>query len=190
MRSVFDNYIVLLRRAVGLIALCFIVSCGSKDYFALDPEIPKWPCRVTGACDASIIKYMKKLRRKGVTVINIGEDFMISIPATFLFDPQTPHMKWRSYKLLNEVAIFLKQFRKITIYVDSYSSKYVSPQRERALTLARSRVVSEYLWSQGVDSRFIFTQGLGSDKPIMANTSGGDYSANARVEIKFRRAVA
>lgn len=189
MRSVFTNYIVLLRRAVGLIALCFIVSC-SKDYYALDPEVPKWPCKVTGACDASIMKYIKKLRKKGVTVVTIGQDYMISIPAVYLFEPQTPHIKWKSYKLLNEVAIFIKQFRKISIYIDSYSSKYVSSQREHALTLARSRIVSEYLWSQGVDSRFIFTQGLGSDKPIIAYTPGGDYSANARVEIKFRRAVA
>ncbi|EHL29521.1 type IVB secretion system protein IcmN/DotK [Legionella drancourtii] len=189
MRSVFTNYIVLLRRAVGLIALCFIVSC-SRDYYALPPEVPKWPCKVTGACDASIIKYIKKLRKKGVTVVTIGQDYMISIPAAYLFEPQTPHIKWKAYKLLNEVAIFIKQFRKISIYIDSYSSKYVSPQREHALTLARSRIVSEYLWSQGVDSRFIFTQGLGSDKPIIAYTPGGDYSANARVEIKFRRAVA
>lgn len=66
----------------------------------------------------------------------------------------------------------------------------MSVKRERALTLARSRVVSEYLWSQGVDSRIIFTQGLGSDKPITSYTLGGDRSPNARVEITFRRAVA
>jgi intracellular multiplication protein IcmN len=185
--SVFANFTVLLRQVIGLIALFFIVSC-CKEYYALGPEIPKWPCKVTGACDATIIKYMKKLQRKGVTVISIGEDYMISIPATYLFYPQTPRIKWKAYGLLNDVAVFLKQFRKITMYVDSYSSKYVSTRREHALTLARSRVVSEYLWSQAVDSRFIFTQGLGSDKPIMANTSGGDYSTNARVEIKFRRA--
>lgn len=183
------NYLVLLIRAVGVIALCFIVSC-NKDYFALAPELPKWPCKVTGACDASVIKYMKKLRKKGVTVITMGQDYMISIPAAYLFEPQTPHIKWMSYALLNDVAIFLKQFRKITIYIDSYSTKFISPQREHALTLARSRIVSEYLWSQGVDSRFIFTQGLGSDKPIIAYPLGGDSSANARVEIKFRRAVA
>ena len=189
MRSVFANYIVLLSRALALIALCLIVSC-NKEYFALDPEPPKWPCKVQGACDATIMKYLAKLSNKGVTVIAIGQDYMISIPATFLFEPQTPHIKWKSYALLNDVSVLLKQFRKISIYVTSYSSKYVSAQRERSLTLARSRVVSEYLWSQGVDSRFIFTQGLGSDKPIIARTQGGDFSANARVEITFRRAVA
>lgn len=189
MRSVFANYIVLLARAVALIALFLIASC-HKEYWALPPEVPKYPCKVTGACDATVVKYIKKLSKKGVTIVTVGQDYMISIPAIYLFEPQTPHIKWKSYALLNEVSVLLKQFRKISIYVTSYSSKYVSAQRERSLTLARSRVVSEYLWSQGVDSRFIFTQGLGSDKPIIAYTKGGDYSTNARVEITFRRAVA
>ena len=190
MRSVRTHNIARLFQIIGLIALCFLVSCGQKEYWALDPEVPKWPCKVTGTCDSSVIKYIKKLRKKGVTVVTIGQDYMISIPAPYLFHPQTPNIRWKSYALLNEVAVFLRQFRKISIYVTSYSSKYVSEQREHALTLARSRVVSEYLWSQGVDSRFIFTQGLGSDKPIMAYTPGGDYSRNARIEITFRNAVA
>ncbi len=189
MRTTLTNYIVLLLRTVGVIALCMSVSC-KKEYWALPPDLPKWPCKVTGACDSTVMKFRKKLQKKGVQVVTIGQDFMISIPAALLFEPQTPHIKWKAYALLNDVAIYLKQFRKISIYIDSYSSKYVSAQREHALTLARSRVVGEYLWSQGVDSRFIFTQGLGSDKPIVAYTKGGDYSANARIEITFRRAVA
>ena len=190
MRSVFIRHIGLFIRAVGLMALFLVVSCGKKDYYALDPEVPKWPCKVQGACDATIMKYIKKFNKHGIAVITIGQDYMISIPAVFLFEPQSPRIKWRSYALLNDVAIFLKQFRKISIYITSYSSKYVSVDRERSLTLARSRIVSEYLWSQGVDSRFIFTQGLGSDKPILAHPDGGDFSANSRVEITFRRAVA
>lgn len=185
MRVVFIRYIVLLIQAAGLIALSMIASC-SKEYNSLDPEPPKWPCKVQGACDATITKYIKKFNKNGVKVITVGQDYMISIPAPYLFETETPHIKWKSYALLNEVAVFLKQFRKISIYITSYSSKYVSVQREKALTMARSRVISEYLWSQGVDSRFIFTQGLGSDKPILA---GENSAMNARIEITFRRAV-
>ena len=52
------------------------------------------------------------------------------------------------------------------------------------------QLVGEYFWSQGIDSRFIFTQGLGSDKPVVSFTQGGDSSPNARIEITFRDAVA
>lgn len=183
MRSVPINLI----RIVGLITLLMVSAC---DYYALDKEEPKYPCKVLGACDATITKYLKKLNSRGIKVITVGQDYMISIPARYLFASESPHMKWNAYPLLNEVVVFMKQFHKIAVNVTSFSNKYVSPQREHALTLARSRVISEYLWSQGIDSRFIFSQGLGSDKPILLDSNDGDNSANSRVEITFRRAVA
>lgn len=169
--------------------LMLVCSCHRNAYI-VDKEEPQLPCKVQGACDSTIINYLTKFNRRGVKAITIGQDYLISIPANALFEDQTAHLKWPSYGLLNDVALFLKQFRKVAITVTSYSSKYISVQREHALTIARSRVVAEYLWSQGVDSRFIFTQGLGSDKPIVSYLQGGDASPNARVEITFRRAVA
>lgn len=190
MRSVLANYKAILFRAIGLLALILVGSCHRSDNYIPDKEMPTLPCKVRGACDSTMLRYIVKLNKCGITVVTIGEDYLISIPASALFHDQSPHMKWGSYGLLNEVAVFLKQFRKVAINVTSYSSKYVSTQREHSLTLARSRVVGEYLWTQGIDSRFIFTQGLGSDKPIVRFAKGGDLSPNARIEITFRNAVA
>jgi intracellular multiplication protein IcmN len=186
-KSVLAHSMVLIIRIIGLLTLLQMSACHRGDSYLA--EGPKLPCKVRGACDATVIKSMKKLNKRGIKVISIGQDYLISIPASALFNDQTPHLMWSSYSLLNEISIFLKQFHKVAINITSYSSKYVSVQREHALTLARSRVVSEYLWSQGIDSRFIFTQGLGSDKPIVGSTQGGDKSLNARVEITFRDAI-
>ena len=174
---------------VALIALMQLSACGNDKYIP-EEQLSNLPCKLRGACDKTVNKYLKQLNRKGVRVIAIGQDYLISIPSTTIFEEQTPHLTWESYSLLNDVATLLKQFRKVAITVSSHTSKYVSVQREHALTLARSRVVGEYLWSQGVDSRFIFTQGLGSDKPIMRSAQGGDDSLNSRIEITFRDAVA
>lgn len=190
MRSVLTNYIIVSIRAFGLIFLLLVSACHRSANYVPEPEDPKLPCKVQGACDSTINKFLTSFNKRGIKVVTMGQDYLISIPASALFEEQTPHLKWASYGLLNQVASFLKQFRKVAINVTSFSSKYVSVQRERALTLARSRVVGEYLWTQGIDSRFIFTQGLGSDKPIVSFTQGGDSSPNARVEITFRRAVA
>lgn len=189
MRALFTDYLISLIKITGLAILLLISSCHRKGYVD-DQKAPTLPCKVQGACDATIIKYLNKFNKSGIKAITIGQDYLISIPAAALFEDQTAHLKWPSYGLLNDVALFLKQFRKVAITVTSYSSKYISVQREHALTIARSRVVAEYLWSQGIDSRFIFTQGLGSDKPIISLLKGGDMSPNARVEITFRRAVA
>lgn len=184
------NYIIAISRILGLIALLQVSACHRGNEYIPEKEYPKLPCKVRGACDATVMKYLKKFNKRGIRVVTIGQDYLISIPASALFEDQTPHLKWASYGLLNEIVIFLKQFRKVAINVTSYSNKYISVHRERALTLARSRVVGEYLWSQGIDSRFVFTQGLGSDKPIVSFTQGGDTSPNARIEITFRDAVA
>lgn len=184
------NYITTVIRILGLMLLLQVSACHRWGGYVPEKEDPKLPCKVLGACDATVMKKIKKFNKSGIKIITIGQDYLISIPASRLFEEQTPHLKWGSYRLLNEIASFLKQFRKVAINVTSYSSKYVSMHRELALTTARARVVGEYLWSQGIDSRFIFTQGLGSDKPVVSFTQGGDSSPNARIEITFRDAVA
>jgi intracellular multiplication protein IcmN len=151
---------------------------------------PTLPYKVSGARDASKASMQARFNREGIRVISMGQDTMISIPAAVLFSEESPQLTWRSYAPLNAVACYLKQFRHIVIEVTVFSSPCVSVQRERALTLARARAVGNYLWSQGVDSRFIFTQGLGSDKPIVAVVKNGDKSPNSRIEITFRDMVA
>ncbi len=174
---------------VALVILLVLTGCCNKRYYPTI-EKPSLPYKVNGARDSVIIGKQKSFNKKGVRVISLGQDYLISIPSTYLFANESPRILWSSYALLNAVACYLKEFHKIAINVSAFSSKCVSAKRDRALTLARARAVGDYLWSQGVDSRFIFTQGLGSDKPIGVFTQSGDQSPNSRVEITFRDAVA
>lgn len=174
---------------VTLIALMILTGCKVKVYRPLEGESLKLPYKVEGAEDRAIIELQKSLKRCGVAVITIGQDYLISIPSASLFPNQSPQLTWASYGLLNNVVRFLKQFRKVAVNITGYSGKYVSERREHALTLARARSVGDYLWSQGIDSRFIFTEGMGSDKPIMGFTRDGDKSPNSRIEITFRDAI-
>lgn len=175
-------------KLVGLIILLGLSACTrTRSTMAVSPGLP---CKVYNATDAAIIGLQTDLNKKGVRVISIGQNYLVSIPSSAIFAEQSPRVRWASYGLLNEVACYLRQFRKVALTVTAFSSKYKSFQREQALTLARSRAVGNYLWSQGVDSRFIFTDGLGSDKPIVGVPGKTDGSHNSRIEITFRRAVA
>lgn len=177
-------------RAIWLAALMVLVTLTGchKRQLALDQE--KLPYKVAGTNDRAMIAAQARFNREGVQVITIGQDYLISIPSAALFPDESPQLTWGSYALLNAVACYLKQFRKVGINVTGFSNKCVSAKRDHALTMARARAVGDYLWSQGIDSRFIFTQGLGSDKPIVAITGKGDRSPNSRIEITFRDAVA
>jgi intracellular multiplication protein IcmN len=174
--------------------LCFALLCMAgchhrSDYFANFVEPKALPTRVAFTHDHSAMRLLKRLNNHGVTVITMGQDYLISIPASLVFADQSPRIRWEGYALLNEVVCYLKEFRKISVDISTFSSKYVSPSRERALTAARSRVLADYFWTQDIDTRFVFTRGLGSDKPIAFNTNGGDTSLNSRIEITFRNAI-
>jgi len=176
------------RLLIVLLVLLSLAGC-HKAQQPVD-EISKLPTHVAGALDPQIISLQTRLKKGGAQVITIGQDYLVSIPSVLLFANQSPQLTWGSYGLLNDLVCYLREFRKINVNVSAFSSKYISPQREHALTLARARAVAEYLWSQDIDTRFIFTQGLGSDKPMGAFKQFGDGSSVSRIEITFRRAVA
>ena len=175
-------------RLTTLLVLLSLAGCHHSTQ-PVDDTI-KLPTTVAGASDKQIIALQTRLNKSGARVITIGQDYLVSIPSALLFATQSPQLTWDSYGLLNDVVCYLREFRKINVNVRAFSSKYVSPQREHALTLTRARAVAEYLWTQDVDTRFIFTQGLGSDKPMGAFKQYGDGSPVSRIEITFRRAVA
>lgn len=178
--------------ALGFLSILLLVSChrNKPSPYTDSADLTGLPARASSAGDDETNALMRRLQRRGVKVITLGQDYLISIPANLLFADQSPRIKWGSYAVLNDVVCYLKQFNEIAIDVAAFSTKYVSPARERALTYARARAVAGYLWSQNIDSRFVFIRGLGSDRPIIASPAGGDYSLNARVEITFRNAVA
>ena len=170
--------------------LSVLLLAGCQRYSHHPEEGPDaLPKKVFGADDSEEKKIQKRLTRQGVKIITIGQDYLISIPSKALFADQSPRILWGSYALLNEVICYLKEFRKVGVDISAHGSKYVSSARERALTSARARAVADYFWTQNIDSRFVFTRGLGSDKPILMNTVGGDASLNSRIEITFRNAV-
>ena len=153
------------------------------------PSDPILPYKVEGSSDPAIIAMMSRLNKNGIQVVSMGQNYLIRLPTTSLFPDQSPQLMWGSYQLLDEIGCFLKKFRKIAITITAYSSGCFSSDREHALTLARARAVGNYLWSQGIDSRFIFTQGLGNDKPIVGTAPNSDASFNSRIEITFREAI-
>lgn len=190
--------VAFLRMSIGWsrlmclsISSALMVACCCKPPNILPiEERYHLPARVNGASDKVMMRLIKEFNKNNVVkIITIGQAYLISIPSSALFADQSPRIKWESYALLNQIVKFMKQFRKIAVTVTSYSSQYVSVRREQALTLARARGVADYLWNQGVDSRFIFIEGAGSEKPISSFTGGGDRTPNSRIEITFHDAL-
>ena len=180
---------------LSVLMLVILSFGGCHRYYNNDPLLNppkgfKLPKRVKGTSDSRLMKRMRNFNSQGnIKVMSIGSDYLISIPSSMLFPSQSPRITWTGYAALNRVAKLLKEFRKVAVNVTAYSSQYVSIQREQALTLTRARNVGDYLWSQGIDSRFIFVEGAGSEKPITHYRTGKDNAPSSRVEITFRDAI-
>ena len=165
-----------------------LAACQSTRVPRVIRDLPRLPEQVA-LSDAQIATLEKRMAERGVEIVSVGQDYLISVPALSLFGNQSPRLTWESYDLLNGISCYLRQFRKVDVNVAAFTSRYISAQREQALSTARAEVVARYLWSQGIESRLLFTQGMGSDKPIVTAARAEDKSPNARVEITFRRAV-
>lgn len=181
---------LMLLSLLAALMLCQIGCHRPDTYVPLVDSTYHLPDRVKGTSDKVVAKMIKRFNQnKVVNVVTIGQYYLISIPNSALFADQSPKVKAEGYGVLNQVADFTKQFRKISLTVYGYGSPYKSQKRERALSLARAREVGDYLLSQGIDSRFIFTKGAGSEKPISSFTQGGDRAPNSRIEIIFRDTI-
>jgi intracellular multiplication protein IcmN len=163
--------------------MSWLTGCQHSEPFSSFNRLPQ---RLSGASDTKVIKMQADFKKQDILVVTMGQNYLISIPVKLIFPTQSPQLSWAAYGLLSDVTCFLKLFRKEAVYVTGYSNRCAMESRERALTMARARTVSDYLWSQGVDSRFMFVQGLGSDKPIIPNKPKPDSPPNARIEITFR----
>ncbi len=175
--------------SVLAVFLIFFIGCKSQGIPSIIEDENTLPTQIDGASDKTIVSLEKKFKNRGVRIISMGQNYLISIPSAALFYDESPRLTIVSYDVLNDVACYLRQFRHVGITVTGYTIPYVSRQREHVLSLSRARVVANYLMTQGIETRFIFTAGMGNDKPIVGIDRRGDGAANSRVEITFREII-
>ncbi len=177
---------------MSVLALAFLCLSGCQRSQSSLSELDdsRLPTSVAGASDAQIDFLQKRLHQKNIKIVNMGDEYLISIPASLIFADQSPKIQWKSYAVLNEIACYLRQYRKVAVQVTTYVSPYASERRQVSLSVARSEAVSNYLWSQGIDGRLIVAHGQGSQKPVVVKNPPTDKDQNARVEITFRRVEA
>jgi intracellular multiplication protein IcmN len=185
-----DNRLGNLSKQFIFIVFVFLSACQSAPTPSIIRDEAILPQQVALG-DSEIIMLEKRLTERGVQIVSVGQDYLLSISVLALFGDQSPQLTWASYDELNEIACYLRQFRKVGVEITGYASHYVSTKREHALSAARAEAVANYLWSQGIDTRLLFSQGVGDDKPIVMapRARSGDKSPNARIEITFRRTI-
>ncbi len=144
----------------------------------------------TQVTDKEVTRIENELKSKGVSIISVGQDYRVIIPAELVYYYQSPRLQWHSFDIVNLVVDYLKQFRTVSMRVDAYSQDK-DKKRAGALSLARARTMVDYLWSQAIDTRLLYTQAhtMNRSPTACCEDLSGRGDVPTRVEITFRNAV-
>jgi outer membrane protein OmpA-like peptidoglycan-associated protein len=92
-----------------------------------------------------------------------------------------------SYKVLNELADYLKAYPKTVIEIGGHTNTIPSEEYCNQLSTARAKSVQEYLISQGIAANRLLYKGYGKHDPLIPYDKYNKEARlkNQRVEIKI-----
>lgn len=181
-RQYFVKKMIIISQIASVIGF---TACHSPHRAPAPYDQTSLPSHVT-TTEVNRGQILQKLSAERVKIIEEGQYVLVSIPSALLFAEHSPVITWASYQILNDVACYMRLYRKIQVDVNAYESTNDSHARMLALTRMRASAVGEYLISQGIDSRIVFTRGMGNDKPIMKTDRKESAYGNSRIEILFK----
>jgi outer membrane protein OmpA-like peptidoglycan-associated protein len=110
-------------------------------------------------------------------------DSLIVLGAELLFETNKSTLRREHFAMLDPIAGYLRLHPERSVKISGHTDNTGSEVHNLALSRRRADVVADYLVSNGVDINRIETSGLGSAKPIAANTGEEGRKKNRRVEL-------
>jgi len=140
-----------------------------------------------GAYIDSTTTLQDKLINRGVNVIVLGDQVLIVIPSSKLFQAMTGELKPQAYSTLNLVAQYMNGFTKSSVKVAAYTNDTGSKRVDLALSEEQAQRVAKTLMSNGVDTRILYSVGYGGTHLVERNSLDWDDSDNYRIEITMEK---
>jgi len=103
------------------------------------------------------------------------------------FNTDSVNLNPNSYKVLNELADYMKAYPKTVIEIGGHSNTVPPEEYCMRISIERAKSVQEYLVSQGVPAARLLYKGYGKSEPIIAYDKYNKDARmkNQRVEIKI-----
>jgi outer membrane protein OmpA-like peptidoglycan-associated protein len=128
-------------------------------------------------------KLRQQLQATGVSVTRNGDNIILNMPGNITFATDSSNISADFYKVLDSVAVVIKEFEKTYVDVVGYTDSTGAEAYNQQLSEARASSVARYLESQGVLAARIVSSGMGEYNPIASNDTAEGRSLNRRVEI-------
>jgi len=110
-------------------------------------------------------------------------DQKIELKQTVYFATAKTQILPRSFALLNEVALVLKDRPKIEVRIEGHTDSRGNDAYNMRLSNGRAASVRTYLIQRGIESSRMVSVGYGEDKPIASNRTRVGRAQNRRVDF-------
>lgn len=128
-----------------------------------------------------------KLENRGATVVVLGDQILIVLPSSRLFQAMTAELKPDAYTTLGMVARYVNNYDKMLVKVSAYTNDTGSPRVDLALSQQQAANVERVLLLKGMDARVVYAAGYGGTHLVERNSSDWDGSDNYRIEITLEK---
>lgn len=109
-----------------------------------------------------------------------GSSFLLN---NVFFKPNTDQLKEVSYLELDRVVQFLGANPRLRIEIAAHTNGWLSHSLSLQLSEQRAKVIADYLFTQGTDSRQVNYKGYGKTSPIASNDTLEGRRKNQRIEL-------
>jgi outer membrane protein OmpA-like peptidoglycan-associated protein len=139
--------------------------------------------------DKQEAKLRAQLQGTGVSVTRNGNDLILNMPGNITFKTASADLNANFFKVLDSVALVLKEFDKTLVDVEGHTDSDGSDEYNMQLSVQRANSVGTYLQSQGVSGQRVVALGAGELRPVASNGTPDGKQQNRRVELKLQPIV-
>ncbi len=105
--------------------------------------------------------------------------------APVYFDESGTQMRTSAIRVLEQVAAFADACRDTLVSITGHTDSSGDESVNRALSLARARVVADWLRERGIDGDRLAVTGAGSSQPVADNATRFGRGLNRRIDVSF-----
>ena len=103
------------------------------------------------------------------------------------FAHNSSEIEKKSYQKLRQVSTILKKCPNTFIVINGYSDNSGEEKYNQRLSQQRAKKVEAYLFSQGVNKKFVKAFGHGAKNPLASNETKEGREKNRRIEFTIKR---
>lgn len=128
-----------------------------------------------------------RLENRGVTLVTLGDQMLIVIPSSRLFESDTANISPEAYSTLNMVTQYINRYTKIMVKIAAYTAPLEPKEINLALSREQAHNVLRYLQESGMDARVYYAEGYGGTHLVEPVTRSADLNDNYRIEITLEK---